>query len=88
MLAGSFTVLTAMLFAPILNQMSTSLLGPPEDNLQDFWNSWYATIGWHGGPFFFTNLIRFRKAFRWSIILSPTPRLRRYGSSARFSVTA
>jgi hypothetical protein len=58
MLAG-FTALTALLFAPILSQMSTALLGPPEDNLQDFWNSWYATTGHGAGDFFFTRLIRF-----------------------------
>jgi hypothetical protein len=57
-LAG-FTALTALLFAPELDGLSTSLLGPPEDNLQDFWNSWYAATGAHAGNFFFTHLIRF-----------------------------
>ena len=52
-----FTTLTALYFWQILPHLSTALLGPPEDNLQDFWNSWYATGG-HGSDFFFTHLIR------------------------------
>lgn len=57
LLAG-FTALTALFFAPVLGRLSTALLGPAEDNLQDFWNSWYAAVGAHG-HFFFTHLIRF-----------------------------
>src|SRR5688572_3565199 len=38
-LAG-FTLLTAIFFWPWVTQLSTALIGPPEDNLQDFWNSW------------------------------------------------
>lgn len=57
-LAG-FTALTALFFAPVLGQLSSALLGPAEDNLQDFWNSWYAVNGAQAGHFFFTRLIHF-----------------------------
>lgn len=55
-----YAFVTAIWFAPILPHLSSSLLGPPEDNLQDLWNSWYAAVGNAQGPhFFFTNLIKF-----------------------------
>ncbi len=53
-----FSVVTALIFAPYLPHLSSALFGPPEDNLQDFWNSWYAAKA-HGSAFFFTDLIRF-----------------------------
>jgi hypothetical protein len=53
----AFTALTAIVFWQVLPHLSSALLGPPEDNLQDFWNSWYAAQG-HHGAFFFTRLIR------------------------------
>ncbi len=53
----AFTALTALCFWQVLPHLATALLGPPEDNLQDFWNSWYAASG-HQGGFFFTRLIR------------------------------
>jgi hypothetical protein len=56
MLAG-YAALTALFFWQVLPHLSSALLGPPEDNFQDFWNSWYAAKG-HQGAFFFTNLIR------------------------------
>lgn len=37
-LAG-FTLLAAIFFWPWLARISTVLIGPPEDNMQDFWNS-------------------------------------------------
>ena len=57
LLLFAFTALTALMFWQVLPHLSSSLLGPPEDNLQDFWNSWYAAKG-HQGAFFFTHLIR------------------------------
>jgi hypothetical protein len=54
---AAFTALTALFFWQILPHLSSALLGPPEDNLQDFWNSWYAAQK-HQGDFFFTRLIR------------------------------
>ncbi len=43
--AGIMILATAVLFAPWMAHLSTALIGPPEDNLQDFWNSWYAAVG-------------------------------------------
>jgi len=54
---AAFTALTALFFWQTLPHLSSALLGPAEDNLQDFWNSWYAAQG-HQGAFFFTRLIR------------------------------
>jgi hypothetical protein len=56
-LAG-YTVLTALFFWQVLPHLSSALLGPPEDNLNDFWNSWYA-LQTHSDGFFFTHLIRY-----------------------------
>jgi hypothetical protein len=53
-----FSAATALLFWQLLPHLTTSLIGPPEDNMQDFWNSWYAAAA-HKGDFFYTNLIRF-----------------------------
>jgi hypothetical protein len=54
-----FTLLTFLFFRPWLAVLSSALIGPPEDNMQDFWNSWHAATahGWH--DFFFTTQIRF-----------------------------
>ena len=57
LLLAAYTALTALFFWPVLPHLSAVLLGPAEDNLQDFWNSWYAAKG-HQGAFFFTHLIR------------------------------
>jgi len=57
LLAG-YTALTALFFWQVLPHLSSALLGPPEDNLNDFWNSWYA-LQKHPGGFFFTHLIRY-----------------------------
>ena len=47
-LAG-YTALTALFFWQVLPHLSSALLGPPEDNLNDFWNSWYALQKHPGG---------------------------------------
>src|SRR5579871_655587 len=52
-----YTALTLLFFWQVLPHLSSALLGPPEDNLQDFWNSWYWAQGHEGSPFF-TRLIR------------------------------
>lgn len=56
---GCFTLLTVLFFRPVLAQLSSALIGPPEDNMQDFWNSWHAAMasGWR--DFFFTTRIDF-----------------------------
>jgi len=47
------------------------LIGPPEDNMQDFWNVWYAAVARNPDQFFFTNLIRFPEGTqRWSHFLT------------------
>jgi hypothetical protein len=56
-LAG-YTALTALFFWQVLPHLSSALLGPPEDNLQDFWNGWYV-LQRRTGDFFFTNLLRY-----------------------------
>lgn len=54
-----FTLLTAIFFWPWMTQLSTALIGPPEDNLQDFWNSWHAANAQGWRDFFFTTQIRY-----------------------------
>jgi len=41
---------------PVLH---SALIGPPEDNMQDLWNTWYAAVARTPGRFFFTDLLRF-----------------------------
>ncbi|HEY0265643.1 MAG TPA: hypothetical protein VGC16_02765 [Rhizomicrobium sp.] len=57
-LAG-FTALAALFFWPWLAHLSSALIGPPEDNMQDFWNSWHAVTAHGWRDFVFTNQIRF-----------------------------
>jgi hypothetical protein len=57
LLLAAFAALTALFFRQVLPDLSSALIGPPEDNLQDFWNSWYA-VQPHDHGFFFTRLIR------------------------------
>ena len=56
---GGFTALTVIFFWPWLAHVSTALIGPPEDNMQDFWNSWHAATvrGWQ--DMLFTGQIRY-----------------------------
>ena len=56
-LAG-YTALTVLFFWQVLPHLSSALLGPPEDNLQDFWNSWYV-FQKHASGFFFTHMLRY-----------------------------
>jgi hypothetical protein len=46
-------------FYPLLPEFSTSLLGPPGDNMQDLWNTWYSqkVIDSDATKFFFTRRI-------------------------------
>jgi hypothetical protein len=53
-----FAAATALVFWAWLPHLSTALIGPPEDNLQDFWNSWYAAAAPKPEGFFHTRLIR------------------------------
>ena len=54
-----FTAMTAIFFWHWVAYLNLALPGPPEDNMQDFWNTWYVAVARHPGGFFFTNLIRF-----------------------------
>jgi len=56
---AAFTLLTAALLWPWMGHLSTELIGPVEDNLQDFWNSWYAAVASDPHHFFYTKLIRY-----------------------------
>ena len=56
---GGFTLLTILFFRPWLMQLSSALIGPPEDNMQDFWNSWHVAHAQSWRELFFTNAIRF-----------------------------
>jgi hypothetical protein len=55
-----YTALTLFVFHNFIPRIGSTLIGPPEDNMQDFWNTWYAAsqvkmFGYHG----YTDLIRF-----------------------------
>lgn len=54
-----FVAVTAVLFAPMLSRLGSALIGPPEDNMIDLWNSWYAAVAAKPHGFFFTDLIRY-----------------------------
>ena len=38
-----FAAMTAILFWQWMPHLHSALIGPPEDNMQDFWNTWYAS---------------------------------------------
>jgi hypothetical protein len=54
-----FTAATVIVFWRWMPFLHTALIGPPEDNMQDLWNTWYAAVARTPGRFFFTDLIRF-----------------------------
>ncbi len=54
-----FCGLTVAIFWRWMPHLDAALLGPPGDNLQDFWNSWYTVFGHQPGHFWFTRLLRF-----------------------------
>jgi hypothetical protein len=54
-----FTLATVIVFRHWLPHLDAALIGPPEDNMQDFWNTYYVACARRPGSFFFTNLIRF-----------------------------
>jgi hypothetical protein len=58
-LLAFFAIVTALVFRQWLPHLGSALIGPPEDNMQDFWNTWYAAVGRQPGRFFFTDLLRF-----------------------------
>jgi hypothetical protein len=54
-----FAAVTMILFWQWVPHLHSALLGPPEDNMQDFWNTWYASVARKPHRFFFTDMIRF-----------------------------
>jgi hypothetical protein len=56
---GGFIVLTILFFWPLLGHLSSTLIGPAEDNMQDFWNSWHAATVHDWRDLLFTNQIRY-----------------------------
>jgi hypothetical protein len=54
-----FTLVTTIFFWQWMPDLHSALIGPPEDNMQDFWNTWYTAVARNPDHFFFTNLIRF-----------------------------
>jgi hypothetical protein len=54
-----FAAMTWALFWQWMPHLHSVLLGPPEDNMQDFWNTWYTSVAEHTDGFFFTKMIRF-----------------------------
>jgi hypothetical protein len=47
-----FSALTAILFWQWVPHLHSALLGPPEDDMQDFWNTWYASVAKKPDGFF------------------------------------
>ena len=47
-----FTVVTAIFFWQWMPYLNSALIGPPEDNMQDFWNVWYAAVASNADHFF------------------------------------
>jgi len=91
---GGFTLLTALFFWPWLAQLSSALIGPPEDNMQDFWNSWHVVHAqsWH--ELFFTRAIRFPEgtslayhSFAWPQVFAVALLARLFGDSFATIVT-
>lgn len=54
-----FSLATALIFWRWIAHPHAALIGPPEDNMNDFWNTWYAVVAHTRAHFFTTNLLRF-----------------------------
>lgn len=55
-----YVALTVLVFRNFIPHLGSALIGPREDNMQDFWNTWYAASHvrtWHDLDY--TNLIRY-----------------------------
>jgi hypothetical protein len=86
LVVAGFTVLTAIFFWPWLAHLSSALIGPPEDNMQDFWNSWHAATAHGWRDFLYTTQIRFPEgtplayhSFAWPQILAVAGLTRIFG---------
>jgi hypothetical protein len=56
---GGFILLTVLFFRPLFGHLSSALIGPPEDNMQDFWNSWHVATAHDWRDLLFTTQIRY-----------------------------
>jgi hypothetical protein len=56
---GGFVLLTVLFFQPLFGHLSSALIGPSEDNMQDFWNSWHVATAHGWRDLLFTNQIRY-----------------------------
>src|SRR5262245_48203020 len=54
-----YTLATTAFLWQWMPHLQSVLIGPPEDNMNDFWNTYYAAAARQPGRFFFTNLIKF-----------------------------
>jgi hypothetical protein len=52
-----YLVVIVLFFHVYFGSFSTALIGPPEDNMQDLWNTWYSQTKFDTDPsgFFYTN---------------------------------
>jgi len=91
---GGFTALTVIFFWPWVAHVSSALIGPPEDNMQDFWNSWHAATarGWH--DMLFTRQIRYPEgtslayhSFAWPQVFAVALLSKLFGSDFSTLVT-
>ena len=53
-----YSLCTAVFFRQWVPRLHVALIGPPEDNMQDYWNTWYTAFAHDPGAFFFTTMIR------------------------------
>lgn len=54
-----FALATTVIFWRWIVHPHAALIGPPEDNMNDFWNTWYVVVAHNPAQFFTTNLLRF-----------------------------
>lgn len=58
-----YSLATAFFFWSWIPHVHSALIGPPEDNMQDFWSTYYVAVT-RDQNFFFTNLLRFPEGYR------------------------
>lgn len=92
-LAG-FTLLTVLFFQPWLARLSSALIGPPEDNMQDYWNSWHVVHAQSWRDLVFTSAIRFPEgtsltyhSFAWPQVFAVALLARLFGNDFATIVT-
>lgn len=55
----AYAAITTLFFWTALPHLASAVLGPPEDNLTDFWNSWYVVFEADPHHLLHTTLLRF-----------------------------